>query len=154
MQPSEAYHRPDAGAILATLHAIMERNGFLPEDALRRASVDLGLPLSQLYAAATFYSGFSFTPRGRHCVQVCLGTACYVRGGERVVDALRDALGVQPGKTTADGAFTLQVMHCAGSCSMSPVMQVDGAIYGRLKPDLALRLLQLEPSPAGKEPAS
>ncbi len=153
MLPSESYRRPDAGAVLAALHAIMERNGYLPEDELRQAAAELGVPFSQLYGAATFYGNFRFAPGGRQSVHVCLGTACYVRGGQRLLDALSSALGVGPGETTPDGAFTLQVVRCAGSCSMSPVMQVDGRVYGRLKPDLALRILDRNGAPASKEPA-
>ncbi len=153
MRPADGYRETAAGAVLTALQAIMERHGYLPEDELRRAAAELGVPLSQVYAAATFYSGFSLVPRGRQCVSVCLGTACYVRGGQRIVEALAAALTVEPGETTPDGAFTLQVVHCAGSCSMSPVMQVDGRRYGRLKPDLALRVLELAHAAASKEPA-
>jgi NADH-quinone oxidoreductase subunit E len=133
---------PAGGALLARLHAINAEYGYLPEDELRRAADELDVPLSQLYSAATFYAAFSFEPRGRHTVHVCLGTACYIRGGEKLLEKLEAILGVKPGETTADRAFTLETVHCVGSCSMSPVMRVGGATYGRLKADLLPRILK------------
>lgn len=132
MLPSESYRQPDAGAVLAALHEIMARCGYLPEEELRRAAAELGMPLSQLFSAASFYTAFSFKPRGRHTVHVCLGTACYIRGGQKMLEKLQATLGVAPGETTADRAFTLQTVRCVGSCSMSPVVRVDGETHGRL----------------------
>jgi NADH-quinone oxidoreductase subunit E len=133
---------PAGGALLAKLHAINAEYGYLPEEELRRASDELGVPLSQLYSAATFYAAFSFKPRGRHTIHVCLGTACYIRGGDKLLEKLESTLGIHAGETTDDGAFTLETVHCVGSCSMSPVMRVDGDIYGRLRPDRLPRILQ------------
>ncbi len=130
------------GALLAKLHAIHAEHGYLPESELRRAAEDLNVPLSQLYSTASFYATFSFEPRGRHTVQVCLGTACYIRGGDRLLEKLESTLGVKPGETTKDRAFTLETVYCLGSCSMSPVMRIDGDIYGRLKADRLLRILE------------
>jgi NADH:ubiquinone oxidoreductase subunit E len=89
---------PPAGALLARLHTINAEQGYLPEPELRRAAEELGVPLSQLYSAASFYAAFSFEPRGRHCVQVCLGTACYIRGGVRLLAKLESTLGVASGE--------------------------------------------------------
>ena len=132
---------PAAGALLARLHALQAERGYLPEEDLRQAARDLGVPLSQLYSAASFYAAFSFQPRGRHCVQVCLGTACYIRGGDRLLEKLESTLGVGPGETTADREVTLETAYCFGSCSMSPVVRVDGVPYGRLRPDRLPRIL-------------
>jgi NADH:ubiquinone oxidoreductase subunit E len=123
----------EGGALLTALHTINEQFGYLPEDELRRAAAELGVPLSQLYSAATFYAAFQFEPCGRHTIQVCEGTACYIRGSRRLLEKLNATLGVKPGETTADGNFTLQTVRCVGSCSMAPVMRLDGATYGRLK---------------------
>jgi NADH:ubiquinone oxidoreductase subunit E len=133
---------PAGGALLARLHAINAKHGYLPEEELRRASDELRVPLSQLYSTATFYAAFSFKPGGRHTIQVCLGTACYIRGGDKLLEKLEATLGIRPGETTDDGAFTLETVHCVGSCSMSPVMRVDGDIYGRLRPDRLPRILK------------
>ncbi|MCR4405607.1 MAG: NAD(P)H-dependent oxidoreductase subunit E [Anaerolineae bacterium] len=133
---------PAGGALLARLHAINAEYGYLPEEELRRAAEELGVPLSQVYSAATFYAAFSFQPRGRHTIHVCLGTACYIRGGEKLLEKLESTLGVRPGETTDDRAFTVETVHCVGSCSMSPVMRVDGDTYGRLRADLLPRILR------------
>lgn len=133
---------PAGGALLARLHAINAEHGYLPEEELRRAAEELGVPLSQVYSAATFYAAFSFQPRGRHTIHLCLGTACYIRGGEKLLEKLESTLGVRPGETTDDGTFTVETVHCVGSCSMSPVMRVDGDTYGRLKADILPRLLK------------
>lgn len=133
---------PTGGALLARLHAINAEHGYLPEEELRRAAEELGVPLSQLYSAATFYTAFSFEPRGKHTIQVCLGTACYIRGGEKLLEKLEAALGVKPGETTTDRIFTLETVHCVGSCSMSPVMRVDSDTHGRLRADRLPRILK------------
>jgi NADH:ubiquinone oxidoreductase subunit E len=133
---------PAGGALLAKLHAINAEHGFLPEDELRCAAEELDVPLSQLYSAASFYAAFGFEPRGRHTVQVCLGTACYIRGGDRLLEKLESTLGIKPGETTDDRAFTLETVYCLGSCSMSPVIRIDGDTYGRLKIDHLPRILK------------
>jgi len=132
---------PPAGALLARLHSINAAHGYLPEPELRTAADELGVPLSQLYSAASFYASFSFQPRGRHTIQVCLGTACYIRGGDRLLEKLESILGVKPGETTEDQAFTLETAYCFGSCSMSPVIRIDGEPYGRLRADHLPRIL-------------
>jgi NADH:ubiquinone oxidoreductase subunit E len=106
------------------------------------AAQDLAVPLSQLYSAAFFYSAFSFEPRGKHTVQVCLGTACYIRGGDRLLEKIETLLAVKPSETSQDGMFTLETVHCLGSCSMSPVMRIDEDTYGRLKVDRVSRILK------------
>ncbi len=133
---------PEGGAVLARLHAINAEHGYLPAEALRQAADELHVPLSQIYGAASFYAAFSFEPRGRHTVQVCQGTACYIRGGDKILDKLESALGVRPGGTTTDRRFTLEAVYCVGSCSMAPVVRVDGDTYGRLKPERVERILK------------
>jgi len=133
---------PPGGALLTKLHAINAEHGYLPEEELRRAADELGVPLSQLYSTASFYAAFSFQPRGRHTIRVCLGTACYIRGGEKLLEKLETILGVKPGETTDDLAFTLETVYCLGSCSMSPVVRVDGDTYGRLRADRLPRILK------------
>jgi NADH:ubiquinone oxidoreductase subunit E len=130
------------GAVLAALHTLNEQFGYLPENELRRVAEEMDVPLSQLYSAATFYAAFHFEPRGRHTIQVCEGTACYIRGSGKLLEKLNATLGVKPGETTADGDFTLQTVHCVGSCSMAPVIRVDGDTYGRLKTGRLERILE------------
>ena len=133
---------PEGGAVLARLHHIKAEHGYLPEAALSNAANELCVPLSQLYSAASFYAAFSFKPRGRHTIQVCLGTACYIRGGDKLLEKLEATLGVKEGETTDDLGFTLETVYCLGSCSMSPVMRVDEDTYGRLKPNHLTRILK------------
>jgi NADH:ubiquinone oxidoreductase subunit E len=131
-----------AGELLTKLHGINAAHGFLPERELRTAADELCVPLSQLYSAASFYTAFSFQPRGRHTIQVCLGTACYIRGADRLLEKLESLLGIGPGETTEDQAFTVETAYCFGSCSMSPVIRVDGEPYGRLTADRLPRILR------------
>jgi len=133
---------PAGGALLARLHAINAEHGYLPEEELRRAADELGVPLSQVYSAASFYAAFSFEPRGRHTIHVCQGTACYIRGGDKILDKLESMLEIKAGETTNDRLFTLETVYCLGSCSMGPVIRVDGDTYGRLRPDRLSRILK------------
>lgn len=135
MLPSDNYRQPEAGAVLAALHEINTRHGYLPGDDVRRAAARLGLPLSQIFGAATFYAAFSFKPPGRHKLQVCEGTACYVRGAAALLARLAQELGIELDETTEDLLFTLKRVRCIGSCGLAPVLRVDEETYGRLAPD-------------------
>ena len=130
------------GALMSRLHSINAEHGYLPEEDMRRAAGELGMPLSQLYSTASFYASFSFEPRGRHTIRICKGTACYIRGGDQILEKLEATLGVKPGNTTSNRLFTLETVYCVGSCSMAPVVRVDGDTYGRLKPDRLARILK------------
>lgn len=133
---------PPSGAVLEKLHTINSRCGYLPEEELRDAARELGLPLSEVYGAAAFYSDFSFKPRGRHTIQVCMGTACYIRGGDKILDKIKAILGIKEDETTEDGMFTVKTVHCLGSCGLSPAIRVDADTYGRLRPDRIARILK------------
>jgi NADH-quinone oxidoreductase subunit E len=138
---------PAGGALLARLHAIKAEHGYLPEEELRRAAEELEAPLSQLVSAASFYASFSLEPQGRYTIQVCHGTACYIRGGAQLLSELESTLEIEAGGTTADRLFTLETVYCLGSCSMAPVIRVDygthgGHTYGRLKVDQIPRILE------------
>jgi len=132
---------PEGGALLAALHQINSRFGYLPEEELRRVAQELGVPLSQVYGTASFYAAFSFKPRGRHIIRICQGTACYIRGGN-LLEKLCQLLGIKPGETTDDLQFTLEVVRCVGACGMAPVIQVDNDTYGRVRPDRLPRILE------------
>jgi NADH-quinone oxidoreductase subunit E len=141
MIPSENYRQPSAGAVLAALHEITERHGYLPGEAIRQAASDLEIPLSQLFGAATFYASFSHTPPGLHKLQICEGTACYVRGAAELLELLVKELGIQPDETTEDLIFTLKSVRCVGSCGLAPVLRVDEKTYGRLEPGDLLEIV-------------
>ncbi|UCC86978.1 MAG: NAD(P)H-dependent oxidoreductase subunit E [Anaerolineales bacterium] len=132
MLPSQQYRQPDAGGVLAALHQVNMRYGYLPQDEVRQVAIELGVPLSQVFSAATFYASFSFTPVGRHKLQVCEGTACYVKGAPALMGHLQAELGVAPDQTTEDMTFTLKRVRCVGSCGLAPVVRVDNETFGRL----------------------
>ncbi len=135
MLPSQHYRQPEAGAVLTALHEINARRGYLPVDEVRQAAIDLGVPLSAMYSAATFYALFSFKPCGRHKLQVCEGTACYVKGAALLLAELQKELGVQVDQTTDDSLFTLRRVRCVGSCGLAPIVRVDEETFGRLTAD-------------------
>lgn len=129
-------------AILAVLQDIQAEEKYLPKEALEYLSQRMQIPLGQVFRIATFYNALSLKPRGRHKIDVCLGTACHVRGGNRILDKLERDLGVSVGETTKDKRFTLEAVHCVGCCSLGPVAVVDGDVYGRLSQDKVPALLK------------
>ena len=132
----------DPATLIAVLQDVQEEYSYLPKDALTRVAHKLKVPLSRVYSVANFYKAFSLKPRGRHLIQVCLGTACHVRGGDKILEKLARDLDVEAGDTTADGRFTLEAVHCLGCCSLAPAMVVDEVAYGRLKQDKLARVLK------------
>jgi NADH-quinone oxidoreductase subunit E len=134
-------------SLMAVLEEIQARYRYLPKDALILVSERLGVPLSQTYSVATFYNAFSLKPKGRHVINVCLGTACVVRGSKKVLERISDRLGIQPGETTEDGEFTLETVNCLGACALGPIVVVDGAYSGQMnasKSDALLREMTSE----------
>jgi len=134
MLPSQHYRQPQVGVVLTALHDISAHFGYLPEDEVRQAARELGVPLSQMFSAATFYAAFTFKPCGRHKIQVCEGTACYVKGSATLMAKLQSELGIALDETTADLAFTLKRVRCVGSCGLAPIVRVDDDTHGRLTP--------------------
>lgn len=122
-------HGRNGSSLLSILADIQERFRYLPQEALRIVSRETGRPLVEIYAAATFYKSFSLSPKGKHTATVCLGTACHVRGGQRVVDEFGKQLGIGPGETTRDCEFTLETVNCLGACALGPVAVVDGRYF-------------------------
>ena len=122
----------DESALIQMLLDIQGEYRWLPKGALLRLSERLGVPLNRIYQVASFYKAFSLSPRGRHEVSVCLGTACHVRGSLRILDKAVEALEIAPGQTTRDGKFSLYTVNCLGCCALGPVMVVDGDYYGKL----------------------
>ena len=129
-------------AILAILQDIQSEEKYLPKETLEYVSQRMEIPLGQVFRIATFYNALSLKPRGRHKIDVCLGTASHVRGGERILGKLERDLGVSVGETTKDKRFTLESVHCVGCCSLGPVAVVDGDVYGRLSSDKVPALLK------------
>jgi len=123
------------GAIMLTLQAAQSLFDHVPRDVQIRIAEGLGVPLSEIYGVATFYSQFALEPRGRFVIGVCMGTACYVKGSKEIPDRLTRGLEIKVGSTTADGRFTLRDTRCLGACGLAPVIMINDDVYGRLVPD-------------------
>jgi len=117
------------GCLIQVLHLAQEIYGYLPLEVQEFIAKNMNIPLSEVSGVVSFYSFFSTTPKGDHTIRVCLGTACYVRGGKRVVEHLQKKLGIDIGKTTEDGCFTLEVARCIGACGLAPTMMIDEKVY-------------------------
>jgi NADH-quinone oxidoreductase subunit E len=119
-------------AILAILQDIQAKEKYLPKEALEHLGMRLSIPLNKIYRIATFYRALSLIPRGRHEVCLCMGTACHVRGAQRILDQITLALGIRPGETTKDLNFTLETVNCLGVCAAGPVVAIDGQYFGKM----------------------
>jgi NADH-quinone oxidoreductase subunit E len=122
------------GLLIPALQKVQEKDGYISMERIREIHRDSGIPLSQIYGVATFYSQFRFHPVGKHIIRVCHGTACHVTGAKGITEALEEALGITTGETTKDKLFTLDMVSCLGCCSLAPVIMIDNATYGNLKP--------------------
>ncbi len=135
-------YRVEPGGIVPLLEEAQDLLGYLPVTIQKQISNKTNIPLSRIYGIVTFYSFFTMTPRGKHTVQVCLGTACYVRGGKKIAETLEVEFGVKSGETTADRIFTYETVRCLGACGLAPVIVVDGEVYGRVKPSKVKEILE------------
>jgi NADH-quinone oxidoreductase subunit E len=122
----------DEGDLIPILQKVQEREGYIPEHAVSRVSEFLGLSENRIFGVASFYSQFRFTEPGRHSIKVCLGTACHVRGGQILADAVERDLGITDGQTTKDRRFDFRRVACLGCCALAPVVQIDGDIHSRM----------------------
>ena len=135
-------HQCDKGLLVSILQDVQAEYNYLPKEAVIRVSQGLGVPLSQVYSVATFFKAFSLKPRGRHLINVCLGTACHVRGAVRVLEAIERELGIEPGDTTEDLRYTLETVNCVGACALGPIVIIDGKYSGQMKTDKVKPLLE------------
>lgn len=126
-------YKDKPGSLIPVLEEVQAVTGYLPEIVQRRVAKGLNLPLSQVYGVVTFYSFFTMTPRGKHQIRVCLGTACHVRGAKRIMEYLTENLGIEPGECTEDRQFSLDVVRCLGACGLAPVMVIDDDIQKQVK---------------------
>ena len=117
------------GSLIQVLHLAQGIYGHLPLELQKFVAKGMGIPLAEVSGVVSFYSFFSTVPRGKHTIRVCLGTACYVRGGKRVVEALQQKLGIDLNETTQDGRFTLEVARCIGACGLAPAMMIDDTVF-------------------------
>ena len=123
------------GEVINVLHKVQGEYGYLPAEIQELVAKELGIPVSRVYGIVSFYSFFTMTPKGEYPISVCLGTACYVRGAEKVLDELKRQLGIGVGEVTPDGKFSLTCLRCVGACGLAPVIEVGEKVYGRMTPD-------------------
>ena len=131
----------ETGVLIQLLLEIQHELKWIPPEAIIRINKRLKIPVSEIYRVASFYTALSLKPRGRHLVRVCSGTACYVRGGSRILDSVERALKIRAGETTKDSKFTLETVNCLGCCALGPVVEIDGQYHGKLSPSTAEKLL-------------
>ena len=130
------------GALIPVLHEVQDTYGYLPKEVLEFVSEQLDLPMTEIYGVATFYSFFSLEPKGEHVIKVCLGTACYIKGAQGILDQLCMELNVKVQGTTADNKFTLDATRCLGACGLAPVITIGEKVYGRLSKNDIPRILK------------
>jgi NADH:ubiquinone oxidoreductase subunit E len=128
-------HKNQPGALMPVLHETQELFGYIPEEAQKRISEVLNIPMAEIYGVATFYSRFTLNPRGQNTISVCLGTACYVKNSQGVLDKLKEELNLKEGETSKDGKFTLEATRCLGCCGLAPVMMLNEEVFGKLVPE-------------------
>lgn len=133
---------PDkSSALITVLHKAQEIFGYLPEDVQKFVAKKLNQPISEVNGVVTFYSYFTETPTGKHVINVCMGTACFVKGSADILDEFERKLNIKVGETTSDGKYTLQVLRCVGACGLAPVVTVDDRVYGHFTKQMVVKTL-------------
>ncbi len=125
-------HGHEPNSLIETLHTVQESFGYLEEEALRYVALSLRVPLSKVYGVATFYQFFSLKPQGKHSCVICMGTACYIKGAQKLLDSVQSKMVVKPGETTSDGELSLLTARCVGSCGLAPAVVVDNEVLGNV----------------------
>ena len=128
-------HKDDPGAVMPVLQEAQEVYGYLPREVQIIIAEGLGVPVEEVYGVSTFYAQFALSPKGEYNISVCLGTACYVKGAQELIDKLTEKLGIGPDECTDDGRFSLEACRCIGACGLAPVLTVNDEVYGKLTGD-------------------
>jgi NADH-quinone oxidoreductase subunit E/NADP-reducing hydrogenase subunit HndA len=134
--------KKDPQELINVLHSCQTHFGYLPAEIQEVVAEELDVPVARVYGVVTFYSFFTMVPKGKHPISICLGTACYVRGAEKVLDEFRKQLGIQVGQCTKDNKFSLSSLRCVGACGLAPVVLVGDKTYGRVSPDEVKNILK------------
>ena len=124
-------YKPEKDNLIQMLNEIQEHYGYVPEEAQEILSEFLSIPMAEIYGVVTFYSRFTLKPKGKYSISVCLGTACFVKGSQKIMDRLTERLCIKPGETTKDGKFSIDQTRCVGACGLAPVFTVNGEVYGK-----------------------
>lgn len=127
---------------MKVLNAAQEIYGYIPTAAQKQISEELKIPMAEIYGVITFYSRFSLEPKGKYNIGVCLGTACYVKGSQGVLDKIKEILGIDVGGVTPDGKFSLEATRCVGACGLAPVMTINNEVYGKMDPSKVKEILE------------
>ena len=135
-------YKNTAGAVIPVLRECQDIVGYLPVELIDYISIGLNLPKSEVLGVATFYSLFSLTPKGRHIIRVCMGTACYVKGGKEIMNRIRQNYGLEEGDTSEDRRFSLEAVRCLGACGLAPVMVIGQDTHGGVTPDRVINILE------------
>lgn len=122
--------------LMIILSDIQKEYGYIPLEVQEVVSEETGIPVSEIYGVVTFYSFFSLTPKGKYVIGCCLGTACYVKGGQQVIDKFSELLHIKPGETSEDGLFTLDALRCIGACGIAPAVTINGKVYPKMSPSM------------------
>ena len=126
----------DKSNLIQILNEVQENYGYIPKHAQLAISEYLDLPMAEIYGVITFYSRFTLKPKGKYNIAVCLGTACFVKGSEKILDRLKEKLGIDVGQTTKDGKFSIEATRCIGACGLAPVFTINGEVYGKATPEM------------------
>ena len=132
----------DPQELINILHSTQEHFGYLPAEVQEVIAAETGIPVAKIYGVVTFYSFFTMTPKGKHPISICMGTACYVRGAEKVLDEFKKELALKVGQTSKDGKFSLSSLRCVGACGLAPVVLIGDKTYGRVAPDDVRNILK------------
>jgi NADP-reducing hydrogenase subunit HndA len=135
LQEIIARHKDEPGALIQVLHEAQEHHGYLPLSVQREIAQGLNVPLAEVYGVVSFYTQFSTKPKGRYKINVCMGTACYVKGAGQILDRFKECLSLQVGECSEDGKFSIEACRCIGACGLAPVITINEDVYGRLVPD-------------------
>ena len=135
-------YKDEKTPLMLILSDIQNEYGYIPLEVQEVVSEETGISVAEIYGVVTFYSFFTMTPKGRHPISVCLGTACYVRGSEKLLEEIKRVLGIDVGETTPDGKFSLDCLRCVGACGLAPVMMIGEKVYGRMEPQDIRKVLE------------
>ena len=135
-------YEKDKSNLIQILNEVQEYYGYIPKTAQMAISEYLGLEMAEIYGVITFYSRFTLKPKGKYHIAVCLGTACFVKGSEKLLDTAKEQLKIKEGETTNDGKFSLEATRCIGACGLAPVFSVNGEVYGKATPDLMKKVIE------------
>ncbi len=135
-------HKDTRGSLIQVLHEAQDLYGYLPMEVQLKIAEGLGVPLAEVYGVVSFYTQFTTNPKGKYRISVCMGTACYVKGSQEILDKFREKLGINTGECTEDGKFSLDACRCIGACGLAPVVTVNDDVYGKLTADMVDDILK------------